>query len=162
MADGSKPLPYSRWVNAITQSACPDPAGGVVMLSHITDLNLWDKVMEEMLDAGILASERVYLARAVLATSVWPSAKNDPRILAIRSHKLVGRGSCTNIDECYEDGDLIEDLDLVGIIDPEAAVKWAIEGAGLFLEQGLNARWGEDDDPQLLAYQEFKKKSEEG
>jgi len=30
-----------------------------------------------------------------------------------------------------------------------------LEQEGLFLEQGLNQRWGEDDDSQLIAWNEW-------
>ena len=86
----------------------------------------------------------------------------DLRVKAIRDHKLVGRGTCSNIDECYEDDDLTEELDEENIKTPEEAVKWALDAMELFLEQGLNQRWGEDDDPQLIEWKEFKKARKEG
>lgn len=89
------------------------------------------------------------------------AAETDPRVAAIRNDRRVGTGSCTSIDECYGDEELIETLDLEDITTPEAALQWALEQEGLFLEQGLNQRWGEDDDPQLLAYQEWQEKVKE-
>ena len=80
----------------------------------------------------------------------------DERVKAIRNDDLVGRGSCSSIDECYSDGELAQQLDDYSIHTPVAAVKWARESEGLWLEQGLNQRWGEDDDPQLLAYNEWQ------
>ena len=80
---------------------------------------------------------------------------NQAFIDAVRADKKVGRGSCSNIDECYEDSELWEMIKEAP--DTEGAVKIARECAGLWLEQGLNQRWGEDDDPQLLAYNEFYK-----
>lgn len=79
-------------------------------------------------------------------------------IEAIRNDELVGRGSCTSVDECYSDAELGEELKRAGISTPQAAVKWARDSEGLYLEQGLNCRWGEDDDEQLLAYREFNDK----
>ena len=77
------------------------------------------------------------------------------RVDAIRNHHRVGRGTCTSVDECWSDKEIIEHLDDMGILTEDGAVKWALEQEGMWLEQGLNARWGEDDDPQLLAWQEW-------
>ena len=77
-------------------------------------------------------------------------------VAAIRADKLVGKGSCSSIDECMEDSEIANDLVEDGITTPADAVKWAREQEGLFLEQGTNCRWGEDDDPQLKQYNEFK------
>ena len=41
------------------------------------------------------------------------------------------------------------------IVTEEGAIEWALDQEGLFLEQGLNQRWGEDDDPQLVAWKEW-------
>lgn len=76
---------------------------------------------------------------------------------AIRADKVVGRGTCSSIDECYSDADIMEALRDRGITTIAAAIKWAREGEEMFLEQGLNQRWGEDDDPQLEMYRDFKK-----
>lgn len=75
---------------------------------------------------------------------------------AVRSDKVVGRGTCSRIDECLEDADLRRELALAGCSTVEAAVKWARDDEHLFLEQGLNQRWGEDDDPQLADYRAFQ------
>ena len=85
------------------------------------------------------------------------------RVNAIRAHKAVGRGSCSSLDECFSDKDLIELLDEAGIAEDDAAgaIRWAIDSEGLFLEQGLNQRWGDDDDIQLKVYNEFKTLCEE-
>ena len=77
------------------------------------------------------------------------------RVAAIRSHPKVGTGTCTSIDECWGDKDIIETLDSYGIVTEDGAIEWALEQEGLFLEQGLNQRWGEDDDPQLAAWREW-------
>tara|TARA_Y100000310_G_scaffold342693_1_gene446960 strand:+ start:313 stop:561 length:249 start_codon:yes stop_codon:yes gene_type:complete len=77
------------------------------------------------------------------------------RVTAIRNHSKVGRGTCTSVDECWDDKDIIEFLDDNGIQTEEGAIEWALEQEGLFLEQGLNQRWGEDDDPQLIAWNEW-------
>jgi hypothetical protein len=79
-------------------------------------------------------------------------------IEAIRNHKLIGRGSCTSIDECYDDKELWAMFGIpAGNATLEAAIKDAIESEDLHMEQGLNQRWGEDNDPQLLQYNEWEK-----
>ena len=80
----------------------------------------------------------------------------DARVQAIREHKLVGRGSCSSIDECMSDEELVQELDERKVGTADEAVKWAVHHEDLFLEQGLNQRWGEDSDLQLLAYNEFQ------
>ena len=79
------------------------------------------------------------------------------RVSAIRNHPKVGRGSCTSIDECFTDQEVIDSLDGENVQTCEGAVKWALESEGLWLEQGLNCRWGDDDDQQLIAWQEWNK-----
>jgi hypothetical protein len=59
------------------------------------------------------------------------------------------------VDECWDDKDIIEFLDDNGIQTGEGAIEWALEQEGLHLEQGLNQRWGEDDDPQLIAWNKW-------
>jgi len=76
-------------------------------------------------------------------------------IAAIRKDLVVGRGTCSRIDECLDDKDLVKDLAGHGISTVTAALKWAREDEGLFREEGLNQRWGEDDDPQLKEYRDF-------
>jgi len=83
------------------------------------------------------------------------SKSNDPRVVAIRANEKVGRGSCSSIDECMEDSEIVKTLDELGIEEPWRAVDWALKEERLFLEQGLNQRWGEDDDPQLKDYETF-------
>jgi hypothetical protein len=80
----------------------------------------------------------------------------DPRIVAIRNDKVVGAGTCSSIDECYSDDDLLDALNGLDIMTPEAATKWARECEGLFLEQACNARWGEDLDPELENLRNFE------
>ena len=79
----------------------------------------------------------------------------DARLKAIRKHDKVGEGTCTTIDEAWTDEEIIEELDKRDIKDAKDAVKWAVEQEGIVLEQGLNTRWGSDDDPQLLKYWRF-------
>ena len=77
------------------------------------------------------------------------------RVTAIRNHPKVGAGSCTSVDECWDDKDIIEFLDDNNVTTEAGAIEWALDQEGLFLEQGLNCRWGEDDDPQLIAWKEW-------
>lgn len=79
----------------------------------------------------------------------------DRLIAAVRADRLVGRGSCSSIDECYEDVELAELL--ADCKTEKEAIATAHKAEGLFLEQGLNQRWGDDDDPQLLAWERWQK-----
>ena len=81
---------------------------------------------------------------------------NDPRVTAIRSNPRVGRGSCTSIDECYSDSELIEDLNEDGVETPEAAVTWALKSEGLWREQALNASSGEEDCPLIESFNDWR------
>jgi len=76
-------------------------------------------------------------------------------IAAVRADKKVGRGSCASIDECFSDDELWDDL-LCDCKTVEEALKECYESEGLWLEKGLNQRCGEDDDPQLAAWQEWR------
>ena len=78
------------------------------------------------------------------------------RIKAIREHRLVGRGSCTSVDECWTDEEIIERLDEYGIESPEGAVKWALEQEGGWREQGLNASSGEPDCHLVESYRQWQ------
>lgn len=85
----------------------------------------------------------------------------DARVTAIRNDALIGRGTCSVVDECMTDAEIVAALDEDGITTPQAAVEWALDVEGIEYEKGLNQRWGEDDDPQLLAYNEWKEKIRE-
>lgn len=90
----------------------------------------------------------------------WERAlrRADPRVFAVRTDALVGRGSCTSTDEAWEDAELIEAMDLAGVVGAEAAVRWAREGEGLWLEQGTNASSGEPDCPLVRAHTEWEER----
>ncbi len=75
----------------------------------------------------------------------------DPRITAIRNDHRIGRGSCSSIDECYSDRDLVQELDEAGADTPEAALAYAYESEGLWLEKGANATSGEPDCPLVAS-----------
>lgn len=80
----------------------------------------------------------------------------DPRVEAIRKDKAVGHGTCSSLDECCSDEDIMQDLDKHEIKTPREAVEWARKSERLWLEYGCEQRWGEDGDPQLSALNEFK------
>jgi len=81
----------------------------------------------------------------------------DARVDAIRKNDKVGLGSCTSIDECLSDADLIQELDAENITAAKDAVKWAIEDEGLRIENALNYRSGEDSDPELKIYEDWNR-----
>lgn len=81
---------------------------------------------------------------------------NDPRLSAIRRHPLVGEHRLTFLLMCHSESDIIAMLDADAANSVEEAVEWAIEDQDFKLEQALNCRCGEDDDPQLLEYQAFQ------
>jgi len=78
-------------------------------------------------------------------------------IEAIRNDDLVGQGTCSVVDECYDDEAIVMLFDFNARTTPKQAIKSARESQLLHLEMGLNARYGSDDDPELKAYNEFKK-----
>jgi len=49
----------------------------------------------------------------------------DIRVKAIREDKMVGRGTCTYIDETFEDSELLEWLDGAEVPGWPEAVEWA-------------------------------------
>lgn len=83
-----------------------------------------------------------------------PNVGKAELIKAVRKDRLVGKGSCSSIDECYEDEELWEVIREAK--SPQEAVRLAREAEGIFLEQEANCRWGEDDDPQLENLRSFQ------
>jgi hypothetical protein len=86
---------------------------------------------------------------------------NDPRVVAIRADKVVGLGSCSSVDECYSDEEVVETLNEMKVTSVADAVKWARRTEGLHLEQACNARWGEDDDAEPKALRDFERNCRE-
>lgn len=80
----------------------------------------------------------------------------DAMVEAVRSHPLVGRGSCSTVDECLTAPELMDILQEAGATTPEAAVNVALDFEGLKLEQATNCRWGADDDDELKNLEEFE------
>jgi len=81
----------------------------------------------------------------------------DERVEAIRKDKLVGEGSCSSIDECMDDSEILEELNGLGIKSPRAAVNWARNEELLWREMGTNASSGEPDCPLIAAYRNFER-----
>ncbi len=65
----------------------------------------------------------------------------DARIKAIRDDKKVGSGTCSTIDECYTDAELLDSLGRSNVVTPRAAVRWARLTEGLHDEMESNTRW---------------------
>ena len=82
--------------------------------------------------------------------------EKDPRVVAVRADPLVGNSTCSVITEAFSDDELLEHLNRVEAETAEEAVEEARDYHELWLERGLNQRWGDDDDPQLLAYNAWK------
>lgn len=85
----------------------------------------------------------------------------DALVAAVRNDPVVGRNTCSVIDECYAAGELAHALHAYGIKTVPEALKWAREVEQRDLERALDCRWGEDDDPELGSYEHFKRKCEE-
>ncbi len=87
-------------------------------------------------------------------------SSSEQMLEAVRNDPLVGRGSCSSIDECMDDSEVLGMLSVCRTI--EEAVDVARNEELRWLERGLDQREGNDDDPQLLQYREFKRRMEEG
>lgn len=77
-------------------------------------------------------------------------------VAAVRSDPVVGRGTCSNIDECWDDKELKADLEASGITNGVNAILWARKSMKIWLERGLDQREGTDEDPQLISWREFR------
>lgn len=77
---------------------------------------------------------------------------------AIRNHKLVGRGSCTVVDECYSDRYIARELETYKVETIDGAIAYAINEQSGFLEAGLNQRFGDEGDPQLVEWKEWQER----
>lgn len=72
-------------------------------------------------------------------------AAKDERVVAVRADAAVGHGTCSSIDECYEDVELLEALNERGCKTCAESVQWAREVDGLHWESGLNQMSGEPE-----------------
>ena len=70
-------------------------------------------------------------------------------IEAIRADKLIGKNTCSTVDECYSESDLADELRSMDITTPLEAVKWARELEGLQMDRMMDQRWGEDSDSEV-------------
>ena len=61
----------------------------------------------------------------------------DIRVKAIREDKMVGRGTCTYIDEVFEDSELVDWLDEAEVPGMQEAVEWARDYERLKIEQAV-------------------------
>ena len=84
-------------------------------------------------------------------------AQKDVRVQAIRKDHRVGLGTCTSIDECWSESEILEFLDDNNIKSAKAAVDWAYEQEGLFREKGSNCSFGESDCELIRAADEWSK-----
>lgn len=57
--------------------------------------------------------------------------RSDPRVQAIRSHPKLGEGSCSAVDECMTDEEIIQELDALRVGEPEQAVTHYLWAEGL-------------------------------
>jgi len=91
----------------------------------------------------------------VLSERLTVAAREDPRVLAIRADALIGNDSCSFIDECLGAFDIVDALDKWNIFEPRESVKTFIKAQTDQYERGLNARAGNDDDSELIQYNEW-------
>tara|TARA_Y100000034_G_scaffold126674_1_gene178236 strand:+ start:527 stop:817 length:291 start_codon:yes stop_codon:yes gene_type:complete len=75
---------------------------------------------------------------------------------SVRKCPIVGRGTCSAVDECLSDGEVQEMMDDDNVKTEKEAIKWAIQFESIQNERALNARWGEDSDPELVTWNKFK------
>lgn len=61
-------------------------------------------------------------------------------VAAVRSDVKVGYGTCSVIDECYSDNELLESLHDAGITTVKDAVAWARDVENLFREREQEVR----------------------
>lgn len=85
----------------------------------------------------------------------------DKRVEAVRADKLIGRGTCSVVDECCSEAEIIEELDDLKITSPLEAIKYYRELEGLHMDKMLDCRWGEDSDPEIKIAKDWEKRKEE-
>ena len=76
----------------------------------------------------------------------------------IRECPIIGRGTCSSVDECLTDGEIKTMLDESEIKTNNDAIKWGIDFEEMQLSRALDCRWGEDSDPELIAWNKFQDK----
>lgn len=76
---------------------------------------------------------------------------------AIRKHPLIGRGTCTTIDECYDRAELWPAFGIpAGNMTLEAAINAAIESEDLRMDRMMDCRFGDDDDAEIAMKDEWE------
>ena len=80
----------------------------------------------------------------------------DAMVKAIRENSLIGATTCSCVNECYSDEEILTELRECKITTSLGAVEWAITIESLFQEQSLNYREGSDADPELEIYNEWQ------
>lgn len=60
---------------------------------------------------------------------------------AVRSDKIVGRNTCSCIDECLTDAELAEELTEAGAKSVEEAIAYARRSHDVFIEREEESRW---------------------
>jgi hypothetical protein len=85
----------------------------------------------------------------------------DALVAAIRNDPVVGRNTCSVIDECYAAGELAHALHAYGVMTIPEALRWARDVEKRQLERALDCRWGDEDDVEVRIYADFKRRCEE-
>ena len=84
-----------------------------------------------------------------------------PLVQAIRQNKLVGSGTCSDIDECFDYEDIVDNLKKQNITTVKKAVEWAIEHETLLISIATNYSSGEPNCYLLKRDQNWSKKLEQ-
>lgn len=89
----------------------------------------------------------------------WLMRRGLALVEAIRSDKLVGRGTCSTFDECYTDAELIDTFK------DEPSITAAVRAARAMEERALgrmmDCRFGDDDDAEVSIMREWRARKRE-
>jgi len=94
----------------------------------------------------------------MLPACIEEAAEKDARVIAIRADKLIGNGTYSFVDECLSALNIVEELDATNIKEPVDAIIYFIKAQNCQYERALGTRVGNEDDPELLLYNEWEKK----
>lgn len=78
----------------------------------------------------------------------------DEIVRIIRTDAKVGRGSCTAIDECYDDAELAESF--AGFTTRAAVLREAYRREDVQIDRMLDQRFGDDSDAELQIAAEWR------
>lgn len=81
---------------------------------------------------------------------------NEELVRIIRSDDKVGRGSCSTLDECYGDAELVEKFG--HLTSRRAVLRAAYASEDLQIDRMLDARFGDDDDAEVKIAAEWRSK----